>query len=306
MTNISFTCDNEALALSSMSLGIIHSKNISRMIFRHALPLCLLASSSLLSTFAFVWPMKVSPAQSRISPLLAAISRSEKENMESSLYTISRATFFQSMFVAAASTNVVNAFDGGVGGLGKTKPSTGVAFFEETSLPIQNAQGIVTAEIQSVSGKKPILVEFSTPWPLLPTTSGLEARDIRSTESAFVQVVPVAKNWQDRKVFRDLLIDSVLASQGKYGAYGTPTDIKVKPLAAKESLVFSVTFTSYTPGMRESERQLWIRPIQVDDTLVLLVVGTTRARFASQETTVSKIVDSFLAVAAPESKLRTK
>jgi hypothetical protein len=223
-----------------------------------------------------------------------------------SMLTISRATFFQSLLVTAVSTNMAEAFVGGVGGLGKTKPITGVGFFEETSLPIQNAQGIVTAEIQSVSGNKPILVEFQTPWPLLPTTSGIEARGMRSTESAYIQVVPVINNWKDRKVFRDLLIDSVFASQGKFGAYGTPTDVKVKPLKEKEETVFSVTFTSYTPGMRESERQMWIHPKQVDDTLVLLVVGTTRTRFASQEATVSKIVDSFLAVAAPESRLRAR
>jgi hypothetical protein len=100
------------------------------------------------------------------------------------------------------------------------------------------------------------LVEFQTPWPLLPTTSGIEARDIRSTESAFVQVVPAIVNWKDRKVFRELLIDSVFASQGKFGAYGTPTDIKVKPLKDKDETVFSVTFTSYTTGMRESEGKL--------------------------------------------------
>jgi hypothetical protein len=152
-------------------------------------------------------------------------------------------------------------------------------------------------------------VEFQTPWPLLSTTSGLEARDLRSSESAFVQVIPVSNiNWKDRKAFEELLMNSVLASQGKFGAYGTPVDIKVKPVkrSDEEEILFSVTFTSYTPAMLESERQLWILPKQIDNTLVMLVVGTTRNRFPSQESTFNKVVDSFLAVAAPESRLRTR
>ena len=196
------------------------------------------------------------------------------------------------------------AFDGGVGGLGKTKPTTGVQFYDSDgySAPMQNSKGIVSAEIQSLDKGKPILVQFQTPWPLLPTTSGLEARDLQSSESAFVQVVPAIKNWQDQKTFTNLLMESVLASQGKYGAYGTPTDIKVKPISTT-NVGFSVTFTSYTPAMRESERQILVLPRQVDsETLVMLIVGTTRARFASQKDTIQRVADSYQAVAAPQSK----
>lgn len=164
----------------------------------------------------------------------------------------------------------------------------------------------MSAEIKSSNGK-PIRIEFQTPWPLLPTTSGLEARDLRSSESAFVQVVPETANWQSPKVFKQLLMDSVLASQGKFGAYGTPVDIKVKPLPGDEIQdAFSVTFTSYTPAMRESERQLWIKSVVADSTLILLIVGTTKTRFKSQENSFRQIIDTFLAVPAPETKLRAR
>lgn len=217
---------------------------------------------------------------------------------------MSRSAFLQVMVMSTFTTTAACAFDGGVGGLGKTKPTTGVTLFEENSTPIQNEKGIVSAEIRSTTGK-PILVEFQTPWPLLPTTSGLEARDLRSSESAFIQLVPKVSDWKNRKVFQQLLINSVLASQGKFGAYGTPTDIRVKPYDV-ETGVFAVTFTSYTPAMRESERQLLIKPKEVDQDLVLLVTGTTRNAFASQEQIFLKIADSFVAVAAPESRLRAK
>jgi hypothetical protein len=214
-----------------------------------------------------------------------------------------RRLFLIKAVLTLCTTTSALAFEGGVGGLGKTKPKTGVVLFEESSTPIQNEKGIVSAEIRSVSGK-PILVEFQTPWALLPTTSGLEARNLRSSESAFVQLVPTVSGWENRKVFEQILIDSVLASQGKFGAYGTPTDIRVKPL--NEKGIYTVTLTCYTPAMRESERQLYIRPIQVDDSLVMMVTGTTRNAFLAQESTFSWIADSFVAVAAPESRLRTK
>lgn len=206
------------------------------------------------------------------------------------------------------------AFEGGVGGLGKTKPQTGVQFFGDTSGPIQNVKGIVTAEIQSTSGK-PILISFQTPWPLL-TSSGLEARDIRTSESAFIQVVPTPKgNWKEKKAFEQLLLDSVLASTGKFGMYGQPYNVQAKRAKRKDdvddnaantnSQLFSVSFTTLTPAMRESERKAMIQSQQIDtDTLVLLVVGTTAARFPSNEGVIRNVIESFQAVKAPESKLR--
>jgi len=217
------------------------------------------------------------------------------------------------------------AFDGGVGGLGKTKPETGVELFDETSAPIQNEQGIVSSEIKGRDGS-PILVSFQTPWPLLPTSGALEARDIRSTESAFVQVVSSTpggssssnSNWREKKAFQKVLMESVFASQGKFGAYGQPYDVQVKKVSsssnneqgstdATQPEVFSVGFTTLTPAMRESERRALVAAQQVGTgTLVLLVVTTTSARYASNEKTFKAIASSFEAIAAPETGLNKK
>lgn len=121
----------------------------------------------------------------------------------------------QASFVAAVmipSTDAL-AFDGGVGGLGKTKPDTGVVLWSE-SAPLQNQRGIVSAELNV--GGDPVLIEFTAPWPLLPTTSGLEARNLQSSESAFVVVLPNASN---EKQLKQAILDNILGSQGKYGAF---------------------------------------------------------------------------------------
>jgi hypothetical protein len=249
-------------------------------------------------------------ASLNLTPSLALIPLAN--NPIQSTNQFSRSTFFQ--WLGGAGVTLITptlpafAFEGGVGGLGKTKPQTGVELWDSDSTPIQNAQGIVSAEIVSSSGK-PILVNFQTPWPLSSVSSGLEARDLRNSESAFVQVLPLdpkMKDWQTPAKFRQLLLESLLASQGKFGAYGSPTDVKVKALK-DSTTTFQVTFISYTPSMLESERQLWIEPKAIDnDTLVLLVVGTTRPRFATQQATIQKVVNSFTAVAAPTTRMRKR
>jgi hypothetical protein len=128
-----------------------------------------------------------------------------------------------------------------------------VKFFGDEG-PIQNDQGIVSCEILSMS-EKPIRVSFQSPWPLLG--SGLEARDLRNSESAFVQVVPAVPRWSEKKVFQQILTESVLASQGKFGMYSTPYDVKVSPLNPTtvsvpndDYLTYLLSFVTLTPAMR--------------------------------------------------------
>lgn len=117
------------------------------------------------------------------------------------------------------SSNNALAFEGGVGGLGKTKPETGVVLMNG-SVPIQNSKGIVSAELV-LADEQIVRVEFATPWPLLPTTTGLEARNLQQPESAFVQVVESTKaiSMSDLKQMKAVIIENVLGSRGKFGAY---------------------------------------------------------------------------------------
>jgi hypothetical protein len=200
----------------------------------------------------------------------------------------------------------VLAFEGGVGGLGKTKPDTGV-ILREGSAPIQNSKGIVTAEIVSERGN-PILVEFQAPYPLLGSTS-LQARDLQQPESAFVQVIGSNSNKKPatNKALNVLLTDSIFGSQGKFGAYGSPTDVKISPASnAEDNILYKASFTTYTPGMLESNRKILLNCqwCDADSTLVVLVVGTTAARFKSQEATLTKIATSLVAIDAPKTGLQ--
>jgi hypothetical protein len=213
------------------------------------------------------------------------------------------------------------AFEGGIGGLGKTKPETGVQFWNPDfapSLAQQNSNaagggggggGLVTAELNI--NNQPVLVSFCAPWPLLSTTAGLEARDLQLPESAFVQVI-TAKQYIDlpttKTQARDILLNSVLGPQGKFGAYGTPVDVKVKAVDDSPKLmnqqlvvVYRVSFTAYTPGLRETDRQAFVafHKVAGSAALVLLVVGTTQIRFAQKEEQLLGIISSLEVVPAP-------
>jgi hypothetical protein len=225
----------------------------------------------------------------------------------SSTNQLSRSMFFQWLGVGAgltltAPTLPAVAFEFGVSGglMGKTKQ--GVELWDAGSTPIPNAQVMVSAELASSSGK-PILVSFKSPWLLSKVGSDrLQARDLRSSETLFVQVLapldPKMKNdWQTPSQFKQLLLDSILALPE--GQFGSPTeDIKVEALQDTSTFQITIPKSSY----EREERQLWIEPKAIDkDTLVLLVVGTTGPRFASQQAAFQKVVDSFTAVAAPTS-----
>ena len=264
----------------------------------------------------------------------------DEEGKNDGLLLFRRDVFLRTLMVittaAVTSTSSIpcNAFEGGVGGLGKTKPVTGVELFDDSMMPTQNEKsGEISVEIKGCSsdGKSiPILVSFQSPWPLLSSSGSLESRDIRSTESAFVQVIDTrsnnkkitSNNWKDdKKVFQQLLIDTVFNSEGKFGAYGTPYDVQVKNQKRnnvgsidsnknEDYQYYTVTFTTLTPAMRESERIAIIGAKQVlDGTMILLVVTTLRTKFSDKpqiEKTFNNIVSSFQVIPAPETNLSRK
>jgi len=201
-----------------------------------------------------------------------------------------------------------NAFDGGVGGLGKTKPQTGVVFRDDASFsPDVGSDGMIFSEILAPD-KTPVIASFRAPWPILKT-SGIESRDLANPESAFVQVGKIP--WTVScacSLPTSFFIDTVFSQAGKYGMYGAPTDVKVKKLADSDDdlklpTIYAATFTTLTPAMRESERKAFISVKFVGDGAFMLVTGTTTPRFKNQEKLLRTVAESFRCIEAPKSSL---
>lgn len=139
-------------------------------------------------------------------------------------------------FVTTTTPPPVQAlFDGGIGGLGKTRPETGVVFVDTDAATLeQTGSGIVSAEllVDATAGTV-ALVSFQSPWPLLGTSSGLETRDLVTTDAAFCQVVSgdnrggsgvgafqnAATPKEAAAALKQILQESVLAAQVRLCSY---------------------------------------------------------------------------------------
>ena len=234
------------------------------------------------------------------------------------------ATWTAAAAAAAVSTAVpANAlFDGGIGGLGKTRPETGVIYVNpDDGAATQTSAGLVSAElVVEPSRGTTALVSFTAPWPLLSTSTGLEVRDLATSDAAFCQITdttPALRQATTPKqaatALSQILQTSVLAPQGKFGMYGAPSSIKVKAAAATDNGsssssgvvdLYTLSFTTLTPGMRESDRKYYVAARTMGESLVLLLVGTTAARFSSQEPLMRKVAESWQVVAAPKTRQR--
>lgn len=214
------------------------------------------------------------------------------------------------------------AFEGGVGGLGKTKPQTGVTFYNPEQVSSQrqslSTPGIYSAEIIGPDNI-PILISFYAPWPMLKS-DGIESRDLTSTESAFIQVAPRPLNLNDSTTTstgsssssslpREFFEKSILSLEGKYGMYGLPTGIKVSKIhhdSNSQIDLYALTFTTMTPAMRESDRKVYVSTKIIGNGVYMLVTGTTVARFKGQEPLLRKVAESFECIEAPKSQIRGK
>mmetsp|Transcript_14733 Transcript_14733/g.21043 ORF Transcript_14733/g.21043 Transcript_14733/m.21043 type:complete len:337 (+) Transcript_14733:57-1067(+) len=232
--------------------------------------------------------------------------------------------FLFSTMVGTMSANIQNssAFEGGVGGLGKTRPETGVVFSNTDLNDSATAGGIIIdrgsdgrigVELFAPDGVTPAFVSFKAPWPMMKS-SGIESRDISNPDSAFIQVASISYGGVELKdpfsIPSSFFSDTLFSKSGKYGMYGTPTDVKVKRVKVQEGqgesgkALYIANFTTLTPSMRESERKAFIAASVVGDGVFMLVASTTSARFKGQESLLRQVVDSFDCVQAPKSSLR--
>lgn len=95
-----------------------------------------------------------------------------------------------------------------------------------------------------------------------------------------------------------LIIDNIFSQKGKFGMYGSPTDVRVKKISSSSSAndntaIYQASFTALTPAMRESDRKSYISASIVGDGLFLLVTTSTATRYKKIESSLKKVANSF-------------
>lgn len=199
-----------------------------------------------------------------------------------------------------------NGFEGGVGGLGKTKPQTNVIFANPDMIETNIiTPGDYNAELIAPDGR-PIFLSFFAPWPMLKS-QGIESRDLANPESSFVQVSSLPKNYvKGNPLTTQFFMESIFGPSGKFGMYGSPSDVKIRKLDSSENKndLYVASFTTLTPAMRESDRKAYISANVIGGGVCMLITGTTTSRWKTQEPLLRKTAESFICAAAPQSSFR--
>uniref|UniRef100_A0A7S1TZP7 Uncharacterized protein n=2 Tax=Phaeomonas parva TaxID=124430 RepID=A0A7S1TZP7_9STRA len=144
--------------------------------------------------------------------------------------------------------------------------------------PKKGKGGYLREQLTTASGQR-VEVTFASPYPAIPTSAGVETRDMNSGDSAFVAAASLVGAQRLSDAPRSFFTDAILGIQGKFGAYGAPQDVKFNGDAAKgpNGREVEISFTALTPAMREVPRRILVTAIQVSPTPTL-----TRSRSRSR------------------------
>eukprot|EP00629_Pelagomonadales_sp_RCC1024_P003912 CAMPEP_0119269054 /NCGR_PEP_ID=MMETSP1329-20130426/6605_1 /TAXON_ID=114041 /ORGANISM="Genus nov. species nov., Strain RCC1024" /LENGTH=271 /DNA_ID=CAMNT_0007269041 /DNA_START=317 /DNA_END=1128 /DNA_ORIENTATION=- len=177
------------------------------------------------------------PRVPRRSVLLAPLTPLAANAVEQPMKTSSD---FQSYEAVTGESRGANLGAGSISG--KSRPVTGCTLVEAPT----SAGGTVSAELVLSGG---VLAKVAFDAPALKLAKGfyydVEARD-KLGDSSYVHVIPAASG-QD--LSPSYLASQILRTDGRYGAFGPPTDVKATAAAgAGSSQLVDVAFSAITPG----------------------------------------------------------
>jgi len=176
---------------------------------------------------------------------------------------------------------------------GKTKPDLGVFLIEEPTL----TGGTMSANLV-VSGGLIATATFDTKWPLAEGGYyDIEAKN-REGDAAYIQVGTLDAGESLAKLKASWFTKRICSVEGRYGAYGAPTDIKmIADEADGAARKLELSFTTLSPGMLESSRHALVTAMQpAGSSDVLMIVASasvTRWKKAGAEAAARQATSSF-------------
>jgi hypothetical protein len=209
----------------------------------------------------------------------------------------------------------------GVGGqAAKSKPITGVLLREGTEVSRDTKSGDVLAEIlvkdkTNPDSLMPVVASFSSPWPLASGPNyDVECRDPNNGDGAFLAVTPSIPSDKTLSDLTDsFFVKTLFSETGRFSFYGTPTDIKVKKSQMAADGTYRVMDVSFSTLSQATNAEIprfsrIVATVPTGSTQAVMLVGsasTTRWKKGSDKT-VAATIDSFHAVAAPQSSLKIR
>ncbi len=176
---------------------------------------------------------------------------------------------------------------------GKTKADLGVVLVEA---PKQVGKSL-SADVV-LDGGLIATATFETPWTLAEGGYADFEASTRDGEAAYLQVVSLGKGESLESVPKSWFSGALFSVDGRYGAYGAPTDVKLKELEKENGArTFDLSFTVLSPSMAELPRKGVVRALQApgspDVLLLTCSSGASRWAKANSEADARKAVSTF-------------
>ena len=123
----------------------------------------------------------------------------------------------------------------------------------------------------------------------------VEVRSTKGADGAFLQVAKLPSGKSILDVPDAFFTKSVFSTEGRFGAYGQPTDIKVLKSDKGDRRLLDISFSALSPGQTEVPRRALVAAVQPDgaDDVVMLVGGSTASQWKKSESAMRNMAKSF-------------
>jgi len=178
----------------------------------------------------------------------------------------------------------------------RSRPATGVVLLEEVQEAGKKDAPTVTAELV-LDGGVAATATFNAA-PGYPLVRGMfydvEVKG-KTGDSAFLQVAKLPDGQAIKDVKDRFFTSAVFSAAGRFGAYGSATDVKVVKSEAGRTRLIDVTFSALSPGQQEVPRHALVAAIQPEgaDDVVMLVASSTGGTWKKCEPALRAMADSF-------------
>ena len=158
----------------------------------------------------------------------------------------------------------------------------------------------------------PVVTTFSSPLPLATgPLFDVECRDSTSGDSSFLAVSGDVGGKSIADLPNSFFIKSLFSPTGRFSAYGTPTDVKVKNSEINGNYrTMDVNFSTLSQSTQtEIPRRARVVATIPDGSsqAVMLVTSTSALRWKKGgEALVASVTKSFSAIPAPETSLKIR
>jgi hypothetical protein len=179
----------------------------------------------------------------------------------------------------------------------RSRPATGVVLVAEVQESGRKDAPAVTADLVLDGGVVATAAFQSEPG--YPLNRGMfydvEVRSVKTQDGAFLQVAALPDGKSITDVADSFFTKAVFRADGRFGAYGAPTDIKVVASEGKDRRLLEVNFSALSPGQTEVPRRTLVAAVQPKDTtdVVMIVAGSTKSQWKKSEAALRSMASSF-------------